>query len=183
MMVPLMIVSAIAYFINKGILKYSIYTIGLAEQGNLVSQENQEHRVLRRIKLKYLLEKDFVVLHPEDTPTSRSADIIHTTRNIFPVVDSTGELKGVLFSDQLLELLLSAVPEKQNSLIKDITQPANKVININTSMQEVMRVMDSLDTRILPVTDSANRYQGFVTKNGIFNKYRHILAREGDMYL
>lgn len=182
LMVPLMIVSAISYFINKAVLKYSIYTLSLAEKGDLVSQENKEHSVLRKIKLKYLLEKDFVILRPDDTPKSRSADIIHTDRNIFPVVSNDGELKGILFSDQLLELLLSNKPEEQNCLIQDITQPPNKTIMVNTPMREVMRLMDSLDTRILPVTNEKNIYLGFVTKNSIFNKYRHILARQGEIF-
>lgn len=182
LMVPLMIVSAISYFINKAVLKYSIYTLSLAEKGELITQENKEHSVLRKIKLKYLLEKDFVILRPDDTPKSRSADIIHTDRNIFPVVSNDGELKGILFSDQLLELLLSTKPEEQNCLIKDITQPPNKTITVNTPMSEVMRLMDSLDTRILPVTNEKNMYLGFVTKNSIFNKYRHILARQGEIF-
>jgi len=182
LMVPLMIVSAISYFINKRIVKYSIYTIGLAKQGNLVSQENKDHGVLRRIKLKYLLETDFVILRPDDTPRSRSADIVHTTRNIFPVVSKEGELTGILYSDQLLELLVSSKPEDQNRLIKEIAQPPDKIINVNTSMYEVMQIMDSQDTRILPVTNSQNTYLGFVTKNGIFNKYRHILMRQANIY-
>jgi CIC family chloride channel protein len=181
MMVPLMIVSALAYFINKGILKYSIYTLGLAAKGNLVTQENKEHGILRRIKLKYLIEKDFVILRPDDTPESRSADIVHTSRNVFPVVNKDGILTGVLFSDHLLELLVSKNPEDKIRPIKDIAQPPDRVVNINASMSEVMRIMDSKDTRILPVTDTNNLYLGFVTKNGIFNKYRHILMRQGNL--
>ncbi len=180
LMVPLMIVSAISYFINKGTLKYSIYTRGLAEQGNLVSQENKDHRVLRRIKLKYLVEKDFVILRPDDTPPSRSADIVHTSKNIFPVVTREGELTGILHSDQLLEFLVSNNVEDQNRLIKDIAPPPDKTIDINTPMFDVMQIMESQDTRILPVTGPNNTYLGFVTKNGIFNKYRHILIRQED---
>ena len=180
LMVPLMIVSAISYFINKGILKYSIYTSGLAEQGNLVSQENKDHRVLRRIKLKYLVEKDFVILRPDDTPRSRSADIVHTTKNIFPVVNREGELTGILHSDQLLELLVSNKVEDQNRPIKEIAPPPDKTIDVNTPMFEVMQIMERQDTRILPVTGPHNTYLGFVTKNGIFNKYRHILMRQED---
>ncbi|HXS55555.1 MAG TPA: chloride channel protein [Hanamia sp.] len=180
LMVPLMIVSAISYFINKGILKYSIYTRDLAAQGNLVSQENRDHRVLRRIKLKYLLEKDFVILRPYDTPRSRSTDIVHTTKNIFPVVNYEGELTGILHSDQLLELLISNKVEDQNRCIKDIAPPPDKTIDINTPVFEVMQIMESHDTRILPVTGPENLYLGFVTKNGIFNKYRHILKRQED---
>ncbi len=181
LMVPLMIVSAISYFINKGILKYSIYTKDLAEQGTLIPQENREHNVLRRIKLKYLIEKDFVILHPDETPRSRSSDIVHTNRNVFPVVTREGELFGVLYSDQLLELLVSPDAEDQKRLIRDIAQPPDKTIDINTSMYEVMRIMDSHDTRILPVTGPNNSYLGFVTKTGIFNKYRHILKRQEDI--
>jgi CIC family chloride channel protein len=180
LMVPLMIVSAISYFINKGILKYSIYTSGLAEQGNLVSQENKDHRDLRRIKLKYLVENDFVILRPDDTPRSRSADIVHTTKNVFPVVNDDGELTGILHSDQLLELLVSNKVEDQNRLIKEIAPPPDKTIDVNTPMFEVMQIMERQDTRILPVTGPQNIYLGFVTKNGIFNKYRHILMRQED---
>jgi CIC family chloride channel protein len=181
LMVPLMIVSAISYFINKGVLKYSIYTLGLAAKGNLVSQENKEHGILRRIKLKYLIEKDFVILRPDDTPESRSADIVHTNKNIFPVVNYDGVLTGILYSDHLLELLVSHNPEDKLKLIKDIAQPPDRVININTSMYEVMRIMDTHDKRILPVTGDNNIYIGFVTKSGIFNKYRHILMRQENL--
>lgn len=180
LMVPLMIVSAISYFINKGILKYSIYTRGLAEKGTLLSHENKDNSVLRSIKLKYLLEKDFVILHPDDTPKSRSSDIIHTQRNIFPVVDEKGVLTGLIFSDHLLELMVSDKEEDREQLIKDIAQPAQKIININTAMAEVMQIMDSQDLRVLPVTDNEGTYLGFVTKNSIFNKYRTILMRQGN---
>jgi predicted transcriptional regulator len=49
-------------------------------------------------------------------------------------------------------------------------------------MYDVMQIMDSLDTRILPVTGDNNIYIGFVTKNAIFNKYRHILMRQGNTF-
>ncbi|HVZ98325.1 MAG TPA: CBS domain-containing protein, partial [Chitinophagaceae bacterium] len=62
--------------------------------------------------------------------------------------------------------------------IKDIAQPPDKIIAVNTPMYEVMQTMDSLDFRVLPVVDEAHKYLGFVTKNGIFNKYRHILKRQ-----
>ena len=178
LMVPLMIVSSISYFINKSILKYSIYTKALAEQGYLFNEENKDNDVLRRIKLKYVLENDFVILHPDDTTKSRSADIVHTHRNVFPVVDDSGNLTGILLSDQLLELLVSSKVEDQNKFIKEIAQPPDKVITLNTPMSEVMQIMESMDIRILPVTDKNGLYLGFVTKTGIFTKYRSLLRRQ-----
>lgn len=178
MMVPLMIVSAISYFINKGILKYSIYTKALAEQGYLFSQGSKDKGVLRRIKLKNLIEKDFIILRPDDTPKSRSKDIVHSPRNTFPVVNEKGFLTGVLFSDQLLELLLTNDQEHHEKLIKDIVQPPGETISLNTPVFEVMQIMDSRNTRILPVTDLNGLYLGFITKTGIFNKYRSLLMQQ-----
>lgn len=182
LMVPLMIVSAISYFINKAVNKYSIYTKSLAEQGNLMSSENRDLTILRMMKLKFLVEKDFIILHPDDTPKSRSADIIHTSRNIFPVVRDDGSLLGVIFTDQLLELIMSVQEEDQSKTVKSIAQPAGKIINIHTPMVDVMRIMDQQDIRILPVSDDENRYLGFVTKTGILNKYRALLMRQSAVF-
>ncbi|RYZ40822.1 MAG: chloride channel protein, partial [Sphingobacteriales bacterium] len=76
LMVPLMLVSAISYFVNKANTKHSIYTKSLAENETPVTQELKDGNVLRRMKLKYLLEKDYVLLSPDDTPAGRSNDII-----------------------------------------------------------------------------------------------------------
>lgn len=180
LIVPLMIVAAIAYFINKGVLKYSIYTKALAVKGSLMSQENKDHRVLRQLKLRYLLEKDFVVLKESDTPKSRSRDIIHTTKNIFPVLNETGILTGLMYSDQLLESILNGDEEQQNKTIKELAQPPQRVVTIGTDMFEVMQIMESQDIRVLPVVTQSGKYIGFVSKNSIFNKYRALLMRDSD---
>lgn len=181
LIVPLMVVSAISYFINKRVRKFSIYTKGLAEQGNLVLSENKDDSVLAKLKLRYLIEKNFVILHPEDTPQSRKNDIIHAERNIFPVVDSEGILMGILGIDQLLEHIVSIQPETQSQPISQIVQPTNDTIGVNARMREVVQLMDKKNTRILPVVDAQNRFLGFVSKNGIFNKYRKLLIRQNDM--
>lgn len=180
LMVPLMMVAAISYFINKAINKHSIYTKNLEESGTLLHPENQDRNILRMMKVRYLLEKDFVSLHPEDTPASRKKDIVGTTKNLFPVVDTAGKLTGILYSDRLLELLTSDKPEDREKLMKDIAQPAENIIRIDAHMLDVMQIMDRKDTRILPVVDEEGNYLGFITKHGIFNKYRQLLVRRGD---
>src|SRR5690606_9641607 len=101
LIVPLMVVAAISYFINKGTLRYSIYTRKLAEQ-DIVVTENKDASVLTQMKMKYLLEKDFVVLHPEETVASREKDIIHSEKSLFPVVGPQGKLLGLLAIETLL---------------------------------------------------------------------------------
>lgn len=180
LMVPLMIVSSISYFINKANTRYSIYTKSLADSGELISHELKDGAVLRRMKLKYVIEKDFVTFAPEDTPQSRSHDIIHTDKNIFPVVDKDSLLLGVIYSEELLELLVGKSEEGKSTPMKTLLHPSADSININTNMFEVMQKMDSQNIPIFPVVTDEFSYVGFVSKAGILNKYRALLKREQD---
>ncbi len=181
LMVPLMIVAAIAYFINKAIRKYSIYTKELAEEGELIDAENKDTSVLMQLRLKHLLEKDFVQLKPEEFPMQRKEDIIHSSRTIFPVVNFNGKFLGILTIEDLLEMIYTNDPAKANLTIGDLVQPTQDVIPVTMPMKEVMQLMDKKDIHILPVTGHNNTYLGFVTREGVFNKYRQLLRKQNDL--
>jgi CIC family chloride channel protein len=178
LMVPLMITSAIAYFINKANAKFSIYTKSLADSGELLSHEHQDGNILRRMKLKYLIENDFVVLKPTDTAKGRSQDIIHTHRDVFPVVGEEGVLLGTINSEVLLQLLVGKNEEDTSKPLIGILEPLIESIHINTDMFEVMQKMESENMLIFPVVNDKLEYLGFVTKSGIMNKYRALLKRD-----
>lgn len=175
LMVPLMIVSAISYFISKASQKYSIYTKALAEKGELLSHEDKDRIVLQMMKLKYLIEKGFVELQPEQTPQERSNDILKSRRNIFPVVDKNRKFLGVIYSGTLFELLVN---KKGDIPIKDLYQQAPAVVYSTESMQAVMQKMDKQDVWILPVINTDGEYLGFISKSSVFNKYRSLLVRQ-----
>ena len=180
LMVPLMIVSAIAYFINKGALKHSIYTKSLAESGDLATPEFKDGAILRRMKLKYLIEDDFIILKPEDTPFDRSYDIIHTQRNVFPVVDKDGTLQGIVNSEELLEVLLNKQGIASMKPVQELMHPLTDTVLYSASTFEVMREMENQNIHIYPVVDENNQYKGFISKAGILNKYRALLKRDSD---
>ncbi|MCO6497257.1 MAG: chloride channel protein [Chitinophagaceae bacterium] len=181
LIVPLMMVAAIAYFINKGARKYSIYTYVLAEQGSLLPDHNKDAGVLARLKLRYLIEKDFVLLHGDETPDDRKLEIVQSEKNIFPVVDSEGKFLGVLNVEELLENIVDNRPDAPVKKMSQMVQPSTDRATIDMPMDEVMRIMDKKNIRLLPVVDDNNKYLGFVTKNGIFNKYRKLLIRRSDL--
>lgn len=178
LMVPLMMVAAIAYFINKGLHKYSIYTQVLADEGDLNISDTDDDAVLRRMKLKYLIEKDFIALDPDETPGDRTKDIVSTTRNIFPVVDKNGVLCGLVLTDQLIKNILSGDEVQKHLKVKDLMQPADKAISVMTSVKIVLQTMEKTGRSTLPVVGNDKQYIGFVTKTGIFNYYRSILKRQ-----
>ncbi len=177
LMVPLMIVTAIAYFINKSGNKYSIYTKSLAESGDLMIHEIQEGAVWARMKLKYQIESDYVTLFPEETPLDRKKDIIHTNRNIFPVIDKDRQLLGIVQSDQILEILINRDLEKSSTSFKKLMQPLPETVSVDTEMLDIIRKMDNSNIRVYPVVDKEGRYLGFVSHTGILSKYRALLKR------
>lgn len=175
LMVPLMIVSAISYFMIRRTLKYSVYTKALAEKGELLSHEDKDTMVLQMMKLKYLIDTDFIILKPNEDPQTRKNEIIQSKRNIFPVTDEVGRLIGIVYSDSLFHVLLES--EKSIAIKNIMTQPPT-VLSINSSMHDVMKKMEKDDIWVLPVISSDNKYIGFVSKSTIFNKYRALLIRQ-----
>ena len=177
LMVPLMIVAAISYFINRATIKYSIYTKNLVAHGDWLSHEDKDRTVLRMMKLRYLLETNFTVLRPDEKPIDRRTDIIHTKRNIFPVVDADRKLLGVIYSERLFSILMGE--EVTDKTMKELAQAPLDVVRTDANMYDVMRKMDREDIWILPVLDEQDHYMGFISKSAIFNKYRALLIRQG----
>jgi len=178
LMVPLMLVCSISYLINRAVLKHSIYTKVLAESGDLISYEDKDRSVLSMMRIKYVLETNFVILRPEETPKSRQSDIIHSKRNIFPVVSHEGKFMGILYSEFLFSVLLGEV-DGGDTTFEKLAQKPNDTVNINENMEIVMAKMNKDDTWILPVLGNENKYMGFVSKSSVFNKYRALLIRQG----
>lgn len=179
LMVPLMLVTAIAYLINRATLKYSIYTKVLAEQGDLLTHEDKDRTVLSMMKLRYVLERNFTVLRPDERPADRRHDIIHTKRNIFPVVDADGKLVGIIYSERLFEILLGEYPERAAKTMRELAEKPADIVRMDANMEAVMQKMNREDIWILPVVDSSGNYMGFVSKSAVFNKYRALLMRQG----
>ncbi len=182
LMVPLMIVTAISYLINKAFMKHSIYTKILAEQGDLLSHEDKDGTVLSMMKLRYLLEKNFTVLRPYEKAVDRRHDIIHTKRNIFPIVDDENKFLGIIQSERLLEILLGEDASAQEKSLQEIMQKPMDVVNISLRMDIVMQKMNREDVWMLPVVDDEGKYLGFISKSAVFNKYRALLVRQAEYY-
>jgi len=178
-MVPLMLVTSISYLINRSILKYSIYTKVLADSGDLLSYEDKDRSVLSMMKVRYVLETNFVILRPEETPKMRQSDIIHSKRNIFPIVTEKGKLLGILYSERLFSILLGEEEGIDQPFSKLAETPTDLVKIHEEDMESVMLKMKKDDVWILPVIDKDGNYLGFVSKSSVFNKYRALLMRQG----
>ncbi|KKX48095.1 chloride channel protein [Sphingobacterium sp. IITKGP-BTPF85] len=178
LMVPLMLVAATTYFINRAVQKHSIYTKVLAEQGDLLTYEDKDRTVLSMMKLRHLLENNFTIMRPDEFAKDRNHDIIHSKRNIFPVVDYDGTFIGLIYSERLLEILLGENVDGLKMKMSELAQQPIDIIKMGTNMEVVMQKMKKEDVWMLPVIDETGKYKGFLSKSAVFNKYRALLMRQ-----
>ncbi len=179
LMVPLMITSAISYMINRASQKYSIYTKVLADKGELLSHEDKDTTVLNQMKLKYLVETDFVILQDDELIMQRVGEILQSKRNICPVTDENNDFKGLIYVEELFKETINN-PEKDTLTVQHLLHSAPNVVQETDDLKTVLLKMEQDNIWLLPVVNTENNYRGFVSKTAIFNKYRALLMRQAD---
>ncbi len=177
LMVPLMITSAIAYLISRSKNKYSIYTKPLAEKGELMSYEDKDSTVLHMMKLRYLIENDYLVLNDNETISERLPEILVSKRNLFPVIAEDKTFKGLIYVEDVLKKAINN-PSGENMTVQDLMQASPDVVYITDSMKSVLAKMEMENVWLLPVINEREEFVGFVSKTAVFNKYRALLSRE-----
>ena len=115
LMVPLMIVSALSYAINRAFFKDSIYTKPVRDKGVRVSH-NKDISILNMITVNRLIETNFKTIRPEQTLRDLLPIISTSTRNIYPVVDEKGNFKGHVLFDSIRKIIFD--PEQYDTLKK-----------------------------------------------------------------
>lgn len=177
LMVPLMITTAIAYLINRSVSKYSIYTKALAERGELSHHSDKDTTVLNMMKLKHLVERNYLVLSEDDLLQDNLSAVLKSKRNVIPVLANDGKLQGVIYIEMVLEQLLQR--QHEALILKELIQKVNPII-VSADLKSVLRQMEKENVWLLPVVDPYGAYIGMVSKTAIFNKYRDLLNQQAD---
>ncbi len=173
--VPLMIVSALSYFIARYLEPYTVYTKKLALKGHLPGG-NKDKAVLNQMKLKKLIETDFTIIEKNMSLGELVEVISQSKRNIFPVINEKQEIIGIINLDNIREIMFQQ--EKYNSeKVENLMTPPSSIIDINTDMQKVMDFFETHKVWNLPVTENG-KYIGFVSKSKIFTEYRSQLIKQ-----
>lgn len=177
--VPLMIVSAISYFISRYFEPYSIYTKKLAQKGHLFTGD-KDSNVLRQILLDELIETEFIPLLETDKFGKLIEAFTNSNRNVFPVVDDENNFVGIIQLDNVKEFLFR--PELQENLtIGDIMTRDVLSIEASENMDMVMTKLESSNLWNIPVTRKG-KYIGFVSRSNVLSFYRRILKKTSSLF-
>jgi CIC family chloride channel protein len=172
MFVPLIITSTVAYLTIMRFEPHSVYTKRLAQSGELITH-HKDKAVLRLMELKQLIETDFEVLLPSATLRDLVKAISRSHRNLFPVVDESGMLRGMVKLSEVKNLIFE--PDLYDSVkVKDIMYMPEFFISPFDSMEIVAEKFESSGRYNLAVIDEG-KYLGFISRAVVFSKYRKTL--------
>jgi chloride channel protein, CIC family len=172
MFVPLIVTSTVAYLTIMRFEPHSVYTKRLAQSGELITH-HKDKAVLRLMELKQLIETDFEVLLPSATLRDLVKAISRSHRNLFPVVDENGLLKGMVKLSEVKNLIFE--PDLYDSVkVKDIMYMPEFFISPYDSMETVAEKFESSGRYNLAVINEG-KYLGFISRAVVFSKYRKTL--------
>ncbi|WP_400075211.1 chloride channel protein [Winogradskyella sp. R77965] len=172
--VPLMLVSAISFSITKYYISHSIYTLKLAQRGELMTHDKDKN-VLMLMNIDKIIETDFIILKPE----MKLRDILKnavakSSRNHFPVVDNENRFLGVIRLDDIRHIMFdSDLYDKVDA--SSLMRGSRDIITYEKdSMNVIMDKFKKSGIWNLPVIKD-NKYYGFVSKSKLLTAYRREL--------
>jgi CIC family chloride channel protein len=171
---PLMMVSVSAYLTIMIFEPHSIYSMRLAQKGELVTH-HKDKSVLTLMNLESVVETDFEQVHPENDLGEMVKVISKAKRNMFPVVDARGILLGIVVLDDIRNIIFRQELYHRFTVGRFMVVPPAR-IHLNDSMEEVMRKFDETKAWNLPVVDEDGKYKGFLSKSRVLNTYRQTLV-------
>lgn len=170
--VPLMIVSAISYFISRAFEPYSIYTGKLAQKG--IKMDNKETMLLQTLSLADIMVTDFISLKRNHNFRKLAEAFAACDKSLFPVLDNQERLEGLVYIDDVKRLLLQKEQYDKIKISEVMVTPVYKISPAD-SMETVMRLFDASGLWFLPVVDENKKFTGFADKRKLLDLLRSSL--------
>lgn len=177
LIVPLMIVSALSFFISRYFHPHSIYTAPLAERGIKFRSEREKY-FLTQVKIADLVERDFEIINPNMRLRELVEKVVHAKRNLFPVVDENKKLIGIVTLNDIREVMLNT--EVYDVILAFEVMDINfHSIDVDEDINNTLTLFEEKQVWNIAVTKNG-AYEGFISKSNFFNSYISIWAQQQD---
>lgn len=172
LIVPLMIVSALSYFVNRIFFRHSVYTNSVAEHGVEVTH-NKDVSILNMMTINGLIETNFSKIKRGSTLGDLIPVISSSRRNIFPVVDKDGTFCGHVLLDDIRSVMFDQT--LYNQPIEEFTVIPEYLIHPEDPMETVVKKFQVSGKYNIPVIENG-KYLGYVSRANVFSTYRKTLS-------
>lgn len=171
LLLPLIVTSTIAFITIMYFEPHSIYTIRLAQRGELITH-HKDKAVLTLIDMGKVIEKDFVKVKPSDKLAELVEVISQSKRNIFPVVENDF-LVGIVLLDDIRHIIFNT-DMYETVFVRDLMMLPPAHVSPDEQMDAVMKKFEESASWNLPVIKNG-KYIGFLSKSKLFSVYRKWL--------
>jgi chloride channel protein, CIC family len=170
--IPLMITSIVAYLTIIPFEPHSIYTKRLALSGELLTH-HKDKAVLSLLSIDGLIETNFLTIGPDATLGEFVKIVSKSQRNVFPVVDKDNTFLGVVFINEVREIVFKQ--ELYNSTyVRSLMFMPDVYVDIHATMEDVAsKFQESAHYNIAVLDDG--KYVGFVSRANVFSAYRKLV--------
>ncbi len=172
LMIPLMIVSSISFAISKRFEKHSLDVKNLARKGNAFTS-NKDTNILSTLDINKIIQTDYETVGSEGNLEKLVELISHSNQVVFAVVNENLELLGVIYFNDIREIIFSAFKVKYTP-IKEVMQAPKEIIYPTDTMETVMNKFENSKVAFLPVIKNG-KYFGFISKSIALEAYRSKL--------
>lgn len=170
--VPLMITATIAYLTIYFYERHSIYSKRLADRGELITHD-KDKAALTRLKITKLVEHNFLTVSPDATLGELVKLIARSERNVFPVVDEENNFLGVVFINDIRNIIFNT-ELYATTYVRNLMFMPDTLLNLDATMEDVARKFSETSHYNLPVLNNG-KYIGFVSRANVFSSYRNLV--------
>lgn len=172
LMIPLMMVSSISFAISKRFEKHSLDVKNLAKKGHAFTS-NKDTNILSTLETEKIIQTDYITITADENLEKLVDLISHSNQVIFAVVDNERHLLGIVYFNDIREIIFSSFKVKYTPVREIMMQPIEVVFPTDT-MEKVMDKFEKSRTAYLPVLKNG-KYYGFISKAEALEAYRNKL--------
>lgn len=177
LLLPLIITSTISYITIMMFEPYSIYTKRLAIRGELLTHD-KDKVALSLLKVTQMIEKDFSTIDIDATLGDLVKVISTSKRNVFPVIDDNNNFYGVVFINDIRNIVFKK-EIYDTTFIKDLMFMPATIVSPDEPMKDVVKKFNDTGNYNLPVIKDG-KYIGFVSRAKVFSSYRKLIKDFSD---
>jgi CIC family chloride channel protein len=177
LMVPLMLTVVLSYLTVKIFVPHSIYNRQLAQRKELLTH-HKDKVILQYMNIEEVIETDFSIISPRSTLGELVKAIEKSKRNIFPVVDEKGHLLGIVYLDQIRQIIFNH-DLYDDMYVEKLMTAVDIFINHDDHMETVMDKFNESEAWNLPVLENGV-YRGFLSKSAVLSEYRKKMVEHSD---
>ena len=174
---PLIFTAVISYLTIMMFEPHGIYTKRLAERGELMTH-HKDRNVLQMMKIDKLIERNFNKVNINATMRDFTKAVAKSKRNVFPVVDEEDNFYGVIFINDIRNIIFN-VEQWDTTMVKELMYMPDSVVGPDDSMESVAQKFHSSEHFNIPVIKDG-KYLGFVSRAQLFSTYRRLLKEFSD---